>query len=79
MKMAEDFPAQPGSLRVRVNGVPREIAGVASVEDALRFLGTQGSHFAVALNRRFVPRSRYAEVTLNDGDELEILSPMQGG
>ena len=35
--------------------------------------------FAVALNGEFIPRERYATVSLSAGDELEIVSPMQGG
>jgi len=34
---------------------------------------------AAALNGEFVPRSRYASQQLEAGNQLEILSPMQGG
>lgn len=34
---------------------------------------------ATALNGEFVPRSRYASQQLEAGNQLEILSPMQGG
>lgn len=35
--------------------------------------------FAVALNGEFVPRSQYASVTLQDGDALDVVSPVGGG
>lgn len=35
--------------------------------------------FAAAVNGGFVPKTFYAETILIDGDEIEILSPMQGG
>ncbi|VUD59307.1 hypothetical protein TDB9533_02643 [Thalassocella blandensis] len=37
------------------------------------------STFAIAINESFVPKTRYAETQLQDGDRIEILSPMQGG
>ena len=35
--------------------------------------------FAVALNGEFVPRSRYADTLLAEGDELDIVAPVGGG
>jgi sulfur carrier protein len=38
-----------------------------------------GGSFAVALNGEFVPRSRYADTLLAEGDELDIVAPVGGG
>ena len=38
-----------------------------------------GSGIAVALNEEFVLRTTYNETNINDGDRLDILSPVQGG
>lgn len=35
--------------------------------------------FAVAINGEFVPRSRYANTRLTDGDLVDIVSPVGGG
>ena len=35
--------------------------------------------FAIAVNSVFVPKSAYESTELKNGDEVEILSPMQGG
>ena len=35
--------------------------------------------YAVAVNQNFVPKSHYHNTQLCVGDELEILTPMQGG
>jgi thiamine biosynthesis protein ThiS len=33
----------------------------------------------VALNASFVPRSRYPDTLLKDGDAIDILTPLSGG
>jgi len=38
-----------------------------------------GDGIAVALNETFVLRTSYSETNINDGDKLDILSPVQGG
>ena len=65
-------------MRVIVNGEPREIAS-ASVDALLRELDYDGTHFAIAVNYDVVPRGRWAETALSSGDEIEIITPRQGG
>jgi sulfur carrier protein len=65
-------------MRVTVNGESREIAA-GSVAALLRELDYEGTHFAIALNYDVVPKSRWAETPLNAGDEIEIITPRQGG
>jgi sulfur carrier protein len=65
-------------MRVIVNGEPREIAS-ARVDALLGELEYEGNHFAIALNFDVVPKSRWAETALNNGDEIEIITPRQGG
>ncbi|MBR0899740.1 sulfur carrier protein ThiS [Bradyrhizobium tropiciagri] len=65
-------------MRVIVNGEQREI-NAASVDALLAELDYEGSHFAIALNFDVVPKSRWAETRLQAGDEIEIITPRQGG
>jgi sulfur carrier protein len=65
-------------MRVTVNGEEREIAS-GSVAALLSELDYEGTHFAIALNYDVVPKSRWAETTLKTGDEIEIITPRQGG
>ncbi len=65
-------------MRVIVNGEQREIAA-ASVDALLAELEYEGTHFAIAVNYDVVPKSRWAETALNAGDEIEIITPRQGG
>jgi sulfur carrier protein len=49
------------------------------VDALLAELDYAGSHLAVAVNYDVVPRARWAETPLNDNDQIEILTPRQGG
>ncbi|MGQ0684694.1 sulfur carrier protein ThiS [Bradyrhizobium sp.] len=65
-------------MQVIVNGERREVS--ASHVDALLVeLDYEGTHFAIALNYDVVPKSRWAETRLKAGDEIEIITPRQGG
>lgn len=51
-----------------------------SVQKLLQVLGyREEQKLAVAVNTEFVPRSAHAEQQVSDGDEIEIVAPMQGG
>jgi len=65
-------------MRVIVNGEQREIASTR-VDALLGELEYEGTHFAIALNYDVLPRSRWAETALKNGDEIEIITPRQGG
>jgi sulfur carrier protein len=65
-------------MRVTVNGEQREIQS-GSVDALLGELEYEGTHFAIALNYDVLPRSQWAQTTLKSGDEIEIITPRQGG
>ena len=65
-------------MRVTVNGEPRDIEA-SHVDALLSELEYEGSHFAIALNYDVLPKGRWAETTLKSGDEIEIITPRQGG
>ena len=65
-------------MRVTVNGEQREISS-ASVDALLGELEYEGTHFAIALNFDVLPRSQWAQTLLKNGDEIEIITPRQGG
>jgi sulfur carrier protein len=65
-------------MHVIVNGretdvTARDIAGLLSEMD---YAFTQ---LAIAVNRKMVPKKRWAETVLSSGDEIEIITPRQGG
>jgi sulfur carrier protein len=65
-------------MRVIINGEAREIAATR-LDALLGELDYEGTHFAIALNYDVLPKSRWAETPLKAGDEIEIITPRQGG
>jgi sulfur carrier protein len=65
-------------MRVTVNGEAREI-NASRIDALLSELEYEGTHFAIALNFDVLPKSRWAETPINNGDEIEIITPRQGG
>ena len=65
-------------MRVIINGEAREIASTR-VDALLGELDYEGTHFAIAVNYDVLPKSRWAETPLKAGDEIEIITPRQGG
>lgn len=53
--------------------------GPVSVTGLLVTLGLDGRKIAVERNEEIVPRSRYADTWLQDGDALEIVHFIGGG
>jgi sulfur carrier protein len=65
-------------MRVIINGEQREVASTR-IDALLGELEYEGTHFAIAVNYDVLPKSRWAETSLKNGDEIEIITPRQGG
>ena len=65
-------------MRVTVNGEQREI-DASRIDALLSELEYEGTHFAIALNYDVLPRSAWGQTQLQPGDEIEIITPRQGG
>jgi len=61
-----------------INGEQQE-AAAPHVKALLEELDYDGAHLVVAVNHEVVPRARWAETALADGDAVEIITPRQGG
>jgi sulfur carrier protein len=68
-------------MELKVNGKPLEIERGASLLGLLeKFeLGADTAGVAVAINDAVVPRARWSETTLGEGDTVEIIHAVQGG
>ncbi len=65
-------------MQMIVNGEWRDIAST-QLDALLRELDYEDTHVAIAVNFDVIPKSRWAETELKAGDEIEIISPRQGG
>jgi len=67
-------------MRITINQQHTELPAGASVADALaRLEPAPAAPFAVAVNTVFVPRGGYANHSLHDGDQMEVIVPVTGG
>jgi thiamine biosynthesis protein ThiS len=66
-------------MRLTVNGEVRDVAPGATLVDLLASLGIEGKRVAVERNLEIAPRSLWPEITLADGDRLEIVQFVGGG
>ena len=66
-------------IKLTVNGEDVELEGPTPLMTYLESLGVNVQRVAVALNGTVLQRSRYDEITLNDGDVVEVVRPVGGG
>lgn len=66
-------------IAVTLNGAPRTFEQNLSVAHLIETLALAGQRIAVERNGDIVPRSRYGEQMLADGDRLEIVVAVGGG
>ena len=64
-------------MNITINGELLNVNSKALVE-VLQSFGA-AAPFAVAVNSEFIPQSRHSNYVLNEGDSVELLSPIQGG
>ena len=66
-------------MQIILNGQARELPEGSTLAQALSSFGFEASEVAVAIDTAFVPRSQYASRVLMEGEQLEVLAPVQGG
>jgi sulfur carrier protein len=67
------------SVLVRLNGEPRELPDGTTVEEAVAELTPLGTGVAAAVNGGVVPRGSWAATLVRDGDQVEVVTAVQGG
>ena len=66
-------------IEVNVNGAAQKYDADTNVSALLERLQLAGKRVAVERNGAIVPRSRFAQTALADGDQLEIVVAVGGG
>jgi len=65
-------------MLVTLNGERTEVSA-RDVAALLAEKDYEHTHVAIAVNQRVVPRAAWAATALNNGDQIEIITPRQGG
>ena len=65
-------------MKLVINGEEMSFKG-QTLKELMEDLDIYKTKAAVAVNGGFIPKDGHASLTLSEGDEIEILSPMQGG
>lgn len=68
-----------GTLSIRVNGEHRRVHAGMTLLELAGDLGLEPAKVAVERNLQIVPRSTLAQVLVEDGDDLEIVTFVGGG
>ena len=65
-------------MKIIINGENTEVQATA-LDQLLVELGYGDSRVATAVNGVFVAQGNWANYTLNEADQLEVVTPRQGG
>jgi sulfur carrier protein len=66
-------------VRITLNGAPRELPAPLTFTQLLDELALAGKRLAIERNGEIVPRSRFAEAHVADGDRIEVVIAVGGG
>jgi len=67
------------SVQVKLNGEPRDLPDGSTVAQAVTALTAAARGVAAAVNGDVVPRGSWAATLLRDGDQVEVVTAVQGG
>ena len=66
-------------MKITLNGAPREFPAPLTFTQLLDELALAGRRLAVERNGEIVPRSRFPDARLADGDRVEVVMAVGGG
>jgi sulfur carrier protein len=66
-------------IQIQLNGAAREFPAPLTFAQLVDSLELAGKRVAIERNGEIVPRSRFAEARLNDGDRIEVVIAVGGG
>jgi sulfur carrier protein len=67
------------TVQVKLNGEPRELPAGATMAQAVAELTPAATGVAAAVNGDVVPRGSWTVTLLQDGDQVEVVTAVQGG
>jgi thiamine biosynthesis protein ThiS len=65
-------------MKIQINGQDKEVS-VSTIADLVEQLGLKDDRVAIELNRDIVPRAKWADTPLHEGDKVEMVHFVGGG
>lgn len=66
-------------MQIVINGAPHQVAEATSLDRAVALVSAAASGIAAAVNGEVVRRAAWASTVLTAGDQVEVLTAVQGG
>lgn len=66
-------------MKLRINGDDRDFTAPLTLASLVEQLGMKQDRVSVELNRDIVPRDKWSQTNLSEGDRLEIVHFVGGG
>ncbi|MCA9145426.1 MAG: sulfur carrier protein ThiS [Planctomycetaceae bacterium] len=66
-------------MNIKFNGESRQVRDYITIAELLEELTLDPRRVAVEVNLELAPRDRHGETTLNEGDQLEVVTLVGGG
>jgi sulfur carrier protein len=66
-------------VQLTVNGRPRQAADHTTLAELVSSISDRPTGIAVALNNEVVPRGGWSEISVQDGDRIDVVTAVQGG
>lgn len=66
-------------MKIILNGEPYECEADTSLLAIAQALSLEGKRYAIEHNKEIVPKAQHEQVTLQDGDQVEVVQAIGGG
>jgi len=73
------IPYRAATVKFQLNGEVRQLDVPVTLRTLLSLLELERRRVAVAVNDRVVPKSRFGEVRVSEGDRVEVIQAVGGG
>ena len=66
-------------IQLIINGEPQQVESSLNLQQLLENMGLQNKRIAIEHNGEIIPRSRFSDYIVTEGDRLEIVVAVGGG
>jgi len=66
-------------IQVSINGEPKQLKSSITIAQMLKTLDYDNQWLGVAINTTFISKTAHEKTIIKEGDQIDILSPIQGG